>query len=189
MKVLHSKCQQIWKTQQWSHNWKMSVFIPIPKKGNPKECSDYRTVALISHTSREMLKILQARLQQYVNRELPDVQAIFRKARGIRDQTASIHRIIKKVREFQTNIYFCFIDQVKAFDCGSHTLWKILKEMGIPDRLTCTLRNVYPGHYLPQAFFPIQGLNRRHQHWQADSWPLGHWEAQFNRYSFPYSTF
>ena len=122
MKVLHSKCQQIWKTQQWSHNWKMSVFIPIPKKGNPKECSDYRTVALISHASRVMLKILQARLQQYVNHKLPDVQAGFRKARGIRDQIASIHWIVKKVREFQTNIYFCFVDYVKAFDCGSHTL-------------------------------------------------------------------
>ena len=96
MKVLHSICQQIWKTQQWPQDWKRSVFIPIPKKGNAKECSNYRTIALISHASKGMLKILQARLQQYVNRELPDVQAGFRKARGTRDQIASIHWIIEK---------------------------------------------------------------------------------------------
>ena len=96
-----------------------------------------------------MLKILQARLHQYVNRGLPDVQAGFRKGRGTRDQIANIRWIIEKAREFQRNIYFCFIDYIKAFDCGSHKLWKILKEMGIPDRLTCTLRNLYPGHILP----------------------------------------
>ena len=96
MKVLHSICQQIWKTQQWPQNWKRSVFIPIPKKGNAKECSNYRTIALNSHTSKVMLKILQARLQQYVNHELPDVQAGFRKGRGTRDQIANIHWIIKK---------------------------------------------------------------------------------------------
>ena len=100
VKVLHSRCQQIWKTQQWPQDWKRSVFIPIPKKGNAKECSNYRTIALISHTSKVMLKILQARLQQYVNRELPDVQAGLRKGRGIRDQTANIHWIIKKAMEF-----------------------------------------------------------------------------------------
>ena len=100
------------------------------KEGNAKECSNYRTVALISHASKIMLKILQARLQQYVNRELPDVQAGFRKARRTRDQIANIHRIIKKAREFQKNIYFCFIDYAKAFDCVDHNkLWKILKEM------------------------------------------------------------
>ena len=120
-------------------------FIPIPKKGNPKECSNYRTIALISHTSKVMLKILQARLQQYVNRELADVQAGFSKGRGTRDQTANICWIIEKAREFQKNIYFCFIDYAKAFDCVDHNkLWKILKEMGISDHLT-SLRNLYAG--------------------------------------------
>ena len=98
VKVLHSICQQIWKTQQWPQDWKRSVFIPIPKKGNPKEHSNYFTIALISHTSKVMLKILQARLQQYVNRELPDVQAGFRKGRGTRDHIARIHWIIEKAR-------------------------------------------------------------------------------------------
>ena len=101
VKVLHSICQQIWTTQQWPQDWKRSVFIPIPKKGNAKECSNYHTIAFITHTSKVMLKILQARLQQYVNRELPDVQAGFRKGRGTRDQIANICWIIKKAREFQ----------------------------------------------------------------------------------------
>ena len=100
VKVLHSICQQIWKTQQWLQDWKRSVFIPIPKKGNAKECSSYCTIALISHTSKIMLKILQATLQQYVNHEIPDVQAGFRKGRGTRDQIANISWIIKKAREF-----------------------------------------------------------------------------------------
>ena len=127
VKVLHSICQQIWKTQQWLHNWKRSVFIPIPKKGNAKECSNYRTIALISHASKLMLKILQVRVQQYMNYELPDVQPGFRKGRGTRNQIANIHCIIKKAREFQKNIYFCFIDYAKAFDCVDHNkLWKIL---------------------------------------------------------------
>ena len=104
------------------------------------------TVALISHASKVMLKILQARLQQYVNHELPDVQADFRKGRGIRDQTANIRWIMEKAREFQKNIYFCFLDYAKVFDCVDHDkLWKILKEMGIPDHLTCLLRNLYAG--------------------------------------------
>ena len=120
VKVLHSICQQIWKTQQWPQDWKRSVFIPIPKKGNAKECSNYRTIALISHASKVMLKILQARLQQYVNRELPDVQAGFRKGRGTRDQIANIRWIMEKAREFQKNIYFCFIDYAKAFDYVDH---------------------------------------------------------------------
>ena len=146
MKVLYSVCQQIWKTQQWPQNWKRSVFIPVPKKGNAEECSNYCTIALISHTSKVMLKILQARLQQYVNRELPDVQAGFRKGRRTRDQIANIRWIIEKAREFQKNIYFCFIDYAKAFDCVDHNkLWKILKEMEILDHLTCLLRNVYAG--------------------------------------------
>ena len=110
VKVLHSICQQIWKTQQWPQDWKRSVCIPIPKKGNAKECSNYHTVALISHASKVMLKILQARFQQYVNWELPDVQAGFRKGRGTRDQIANIYWIIEKSRELQKNINFCFID-------------------------------------------------------------------------------
>ena len=123
VKVLHSICQQIWITQQWPQDWKRSVFIPIPKKGNAKECSNYHTIALISHTSKVMLKILQARLQQYVNHEPPDVQAGFKKSRGTRDQIANTHWIIKKAREFQRNIYFCFIDSTKAFGCVSqHTM-------------------------------------------------------------------
>ena len=101
LKVLYSICQQIWKTQQWPQDWKRSVFIPIPKKSNAKECSNYRTIALISHTSKVMLKILQARLQQYMNREFPGVQAGFRKGRGTRDQIANIRWIIEKAREFQ----------------------------------------------------------------------------------------
>ena len=105
VKVLHSICQQIWKTQQWPQDWKKSVFIPIPKKGNVKECSNYRTIALISHASKVMLKILQARLQQYVNCELPDVQAGFRKGSRARDQVSNICWIIEKAREFQKNIY------------------------------------------------------------------------------------
>ena len=144
VKVLHSTCQQIWKTQQWPQAWKRSDFIPIPKKGNPKECSNYRTIALISHASKVMFKILQARLQQHVHCEIPDVQAGFRNTRGTRDQIASICWIIKKAREFQKNVYFCFIDYAKVFDCVDHNkLWKILKGMGIPDHLTCLLRNLY----------------------------------------------
>jgi len=110
VKELYSICQQIWKTQQWPENWKRSVFIPIPKKGNAKECSNYHKTALISHTSKVILKILQARFQQYINHELPDVQAGFRKGRGTRDQEPNIHWIIDKAREFQKNISFCFIN-------------------------------------------------------------------------------
>ena len=143
--MLHSICQQIWKTQHQPQDWKRLVFIPIPKKGNAKVCSNYRTIVLISHASKVMLKILQARLQQYVNRELPDVQAGFRKGRGTRDQIVNICWIIKKARELQKNIYF-FIDYTKAFDCVDHNkLWKILKETGIPDHLTWFLRNMYAG--------------------------------------------
>jgi len=116
----------------------------IPKKGNAKECSNYCKIALISHASKVMLKILQARLQQYVHSELPYIQVSFRKGRGTRDQIANIGWIIKKAREFQKNMYFCFIDYAKAFDCVDRSkLWKILKEMGIPDPLTCLLRNLY----------------------------------------------
>ena len=144
--MLHSICQQIWKTQQGPQDWKRSAFIPIPKKGNDKECSNYLTIALISHASKVMLKILQTRLQQYVNHELPDVQAGFSKGRGTRDQIANIRWIMEKAREFQKNVYFCFIDYAKKFDCVDHNkLWTILKEMGIPDHLTCLLRNHYAG--------------------------------------------
>ena len=120
MKVLHSICQQIWKTRQWPQDWKRSVFITISKKGNAKECSNYHTVALISHASKVVLKILQARLQQYVNRELPDVQVGFRKGRGTRDQIANIRWIMEKAREFQKNLLLCFIDYAKAFDSVDH---------------------------------------------------------------------
>ena len=117
--MLHSICQQIWKPHQWPQDWKRSVFIPIPKKGNARECSDYHTVVLISHTS----KILYARLQLYMNCELPDVQARLRKGRGTRGQIANMHWIIKKARESQKNIYFCFIDYINTFvwittNCG-----------------------------------------------------------------------
>ena len=146
MKVLHSICQQIWKTQQWPQDWKRSVFIPIPKRDNAKECSNYHTITLNSHASKLILKILQARLQQYMNREIPDVQAGFRKCRVTRDQIANIRWIIKKAKEFQKNICFCFIDYAKAFDCvDHHKLWKILQEIGMPDHLTCLLRNLYTG--------------------------------------------
>ena len=146
MKVLHSICQQIWKTQQLPQDWKRSVFISIPKKGNAKECSNYHKIAFISHTSGVMLRILQARLQQYVNHELPDVQAGFRKGRGTRDQIVNVCWIIEKAREFQKNIYFDFIDYANAFDCVDHNkLWEILKAMERPDHLTCLLRNLYAG--------------------------------------------
>ena len=118
-------------------------FHSNPKKGNAKECSNYCTVALISHASKVMLKILQARLHQYVNRELPDVQAGFRKGRGTRDQIANICWVIEKIREFPKNVYICFIDYAKAFDCvNDNKLWKIPQEMGIPDHHTCLLRSV-----------------------------------------------
>ena len=129
-------------------DWKRSVFIPIPKKGNAKKCSNYCTIALISHASKEMLKILQARLQQYMNHEIPDIQAGFRKDRGTRDQIANIRWIIEKARDFQKNIYFCFIDYAKAFDCVNHSeLWKILRDETItpldllPEKSVCRSRN------------------------------------------------
>ena len=141
VKVLHSICQQIWEAQQWQQDWKRSVFIPVPKKDNAKECPNYCTITLISHTSKVMLKILQARFQQYVNHELSDAQAGFRKGRGTRDQIASIHWIIQKQESSKKHNYFCFIDYAKAFDCVAHNkLWEILKEMRIPDHLTCLLR-------------------------------------------------
>ena len=141
VKVLHSICQQRWKTQQWPWDWKRSVFIPIPKKGNAKECSNYLTIALISHGSKVMFKILQARLQQYMNFQMFKLD--LEKTEGTRDQIANIRWIMEKAREFQKNIYFCFIDYAKVFDCVDHNkLWEILQEMGIPDHLICLLRNL-----------------------------------------------
>ena len=148
VKVLHSICQKIWKTQQWPQDWKRSVFIPIPKKGNAKEYSNYGTIALISHASKIILKILQVRLQLYMNHELPDVQAGVRNGRGTRDQIANIHWIIEKAREFHENIYFCFIDYAKAFDCvDCNNLWKILRDGTTrppdlpPEKSVCTSRS------------------------------------------------
>ena len=153
IKVLYPICQQIctqlcqhWKTQQWPQDWKSSILILISKKGSIKECSNYQTIAPISHASKVLLKLLQARLQHYVNWELPDVQAAFRKGRRTRDQIVNIRWITEKARGFQKNIYLCFIDYAKAFGCVDHNnLWKTLKEMGIPDCLTCLLRNLYAG--------------------------------------------
>ena len=125
VKVLHSICKQIWKTQQCPQDWKRSVFVPVPKKGSTKECSNYFTVAFISPTRKVKLKILHVRLQQYVNSELPDVQAGFRKGRGTRDQSANTHWIIEK-ELLQENIYFCVTDYTKAFDCVDHKkVWEI----------------------------------------------------------------
>ena len=126
--MLHSICQQIWRTQQWPQDYKRSVFIPIPRKSDAKECSNYCTIVLISHTSKVMLKILQARLQQYMNQELPDVQAEFRKGRGTKDQIGSNRWIIEKAREFQKNIYFWFIiDYASLWLCGSQQTGKFFK--------------------------------------------------------------
>ena len=134
--MLYSVCQQIWKIYQWPQVWKRSVFITVSKKGNAKGCLNYCTVALISHASKVILRILQARLQQYVNWEIPDWQAGFRKCRGIRDQIANILWIMGKARKLWKNV--CFIDYAKVFDCVDHNkLWKILKEMAVPDHFTC----------------------------------------------------
>ena len=139
-------CQQIWKTQQWPQDWKGTAFIPTPKKGNAKECSNYRKIALISYASKGTHKILQARLQQYVNWELPDVHVRFRKDRGTKDQIASIHCITGKSRELKKKKKVCFIDYTKASDCMDHNeLWKILKEVGILNHLICLLRSLYAG--------------------------------------------
>ena len=143
--MLHSICQHIWKTQQWPQDWKRSLFIPIPEKSNAKECSDYHTTAVISHTSKVMLKILQARLQQYVNRELPNVQAGFRKGRGTRDQIANIRWIIEKAREFKKKSTYALLAMPKTLTVWITINWKILKEMGIPDHLTCLLWKLYAG--------------------------------------------
>ena len=144
VKVLHSVCLHIWKIQQWPQDWKRSVFILIPKKGNAKDCSHYCTIALISHASNVQNSPSQA--SAICEPWTSDVQAGFRKGRGTRDQIANICWIVEKAREFQKNIYFCFIDYAKSFDSVDHNkLWKLLKDMGIPDHLTCLLRNLYTG--------------------------------------------
>ena len=144
--MLHSTCQQIWKTQQWPQDWKRSVFMPIPKKGNDKGCLNYHTVALISHASKVTLKILQVKLQQYTNQELSDVQVGFRKGRGTTEkncQHAFDHRKGKEIPEKTSN--FSSLTRLKPLNVWITTNWKILKEMGIPDFLTCLLRNLYAG--------------------------------------------
>ena len=169
VKVLHSIGQQIWKIQQWPQDCKRSIFIPIPKKVNAKECSNYHTIVLISHASKVMLNILQARLQQYMNRELLDVQAGLRKGRGTRDQIANIHWIIEKAREFQRKSTSALFDYAKVFDCVNHNkLWKILQEMEIPDHLTCLLRNLYAG----------QEATVRTGHGTTDRFQIGKGECQ-----------
>ena len=140
--MLHSVCQQIWKTQQWPQDGKRSVFILIPKKGNAKECSHYHTIALISHASKLMLKILQTSLQQYVN-WLPYFQDGFLKGRGTRDQITNIRWIIEKAREFQKNIYFCFIDYAKSSHCVDHNYGKFFKRWEY--QLIWLWRNLYAG--------------------------------------------
>ena len=145
VKVLHSICQQIWKTQQWPQDWKRSVFILIPKKGNAKEFSIYHTTALISHANQVMLKILQARFQQYMNCELPDVQAGLRKGRGTRDQIANICWIIKKAKVTEKHLFLLYWLRQSLDWVDNNKLWKTVQEMGIPDHLTYLLRNQYAG--------------------------------------------
>ena len=144
--MLHSIYQQVWKTQQWLQDWKRSVFIPLPKKDNAKECSNYRTIELISHANKVMLKILQTRLQPYVKWELSDVQAGFRKSEEPEIKLPTSVESSKKQENSRKKLYFCFTDYIKAFDCVDHNkLWKILKEMGMLDNFTCLLRNLYVG--------------------------------------------
>ena len=158
IKVLDSICQKIWKTQQCPQDQKRSVFIPIPKNGSPKECSNYHASVFISHASKVLLKILQARLQQFVNWKISVVQSGFRKGRGTRDQLANIHQIIEKANKFQKNIYFCFTGYIKAFNCVDHNkLWKILKETGIRPP------------YLP----PVKPISRSRSNSQNRTWNNG----------------
>ena len=146
VKVLHSICQQIWKIQLWPQAWKRSVFVPIPKKGNAKECSNYCTILLISHASKVMLKILQARLQNVWTVNFQMFKLVLEKAEEPEIKLPTSVGPLKKQESSRKNIYFCFIDYAKAFDCVDHNkLWKILQEMGIPDHLTCLLRNLYAG--------------------------------------------
>ena len=146
--MLHSICQQIWKTQQWSQDWKRSVFFPVAKEENDKDCWDYHTIAFISHAGKVMLKILQVRFQQYVNWELPDVQAGFRERQ--RNQRSNCQHPLDHRKNIGKNVYFCFIDYSQTFDCVDHNKsWKILQEMGTPNHLTCLLQNLYAGQEAP----------------------------------------
>ena len=145
MKVLHSICQQIWKTQHWPQDWKRSVFIPIPKKGNAKGGSNYHTIALISHASKVMLKILQARLQQYMNCELPNVKLVFKKAGEPEIKLPISTGSSKKQGNSRKTSTSASLTRLKPLTVWITTNWKILKEMGIPDHLTCHLRNLYAG--------------------------------------------
>ena len=162
MKALHSICQQIWKNQQWSQDWKRSVFTPIPKKGNAKECSNYRTIALISHASKVMLKILQARLQQYTNHELPDVQAGFRKDRGTRDQIATVGSSKKQENTRKTSAS-ALLTMPKPLNMWITTNCGKCLEMRISDHLTCLLRNLYAG----------QEATVRNEHGKTDWFQIG----------------
>ena len=153
-------------------DWKRSVFISIPKKGNAKECSNYCTIALVSHASKVMLKILQARLQQYVTHELPDVQAGFRKGRGTRDQIANICWIMEKNQSFRKKTLFLLNDYAKAIDCVDHNkLWKILKEMGILDHLTCLEK-------------PVCRSGSNSQNWAWNNRLVSNWEPERSAYRF-----
>ena len=159
--MLHSVCQQIWKTQQWPQDWKRLVFIPILKNGNAKECSDYHTIELISHASKVMLRILQAMLQQSLKQELPDVQAGCQRGRRTRNQVANIYWIMEKARVFQKNI--CFFDYAKAFVWITTSCGKFLK-LWVPDHLSCLLRNLYEGQ---------EAMVRRTRHGTTDWFQIG----------------
>ena len=144
VKILTKLCQKIWTTKSWPKDWTRSVFVTLPKKGDLQECSNYRTIALISHASKILLKIIQNRIAAIVERELPDVQAGFRKGRGTRDQIANLRWIMEKTREYQKDIYLCFIDYTKAFDCVDHDkLWACLKQMGVPEHIEQLIRALY----------------------------------------------
>ncbi|CAF1550752.1 unnamed protein product [Rotaria magnacalcarata] len=144
VKILTKLCQQMWKTQKWPQDWKTSLLIPIPKNGNAKDCSNYRTIALISHASKIMLKIIQRRLEPFLEREMPVTQAGFRKGSGTRDQIANLRWLMEKAREYQKEFYLCFIDYSKAFDCVDHEkLWSVLLEMGVPKHLIILMKNLY----------------------------------------------
>ncbi|XP_064123393.1 uncharacterized protein LOC135227268 [Loxodonta africana] len=143
LKVLTHLCQEIWKTASWPTDWKRSIFMPIPKKGDPTECGNYRTISLISHASKILLKIIQKRLQQYINGELPEIQAGFRRGRGTRDIIADVRWILGESREYRKDVYLCFIDYAKAFDCVDHNkLWMALR-MGVSEHLIVLMRNLY----------------------------------------------
>ncbi|XP_049756696.1 ankyrin repeat domain-containing protein 29 isoform X2 [Elephas maximus indicus] len=144
LEVLTRLCQEIWKIASWPTDWKRSIFMPLPKKGDPTKCGNYRTISLISHASKILLKIIQKRLQQRIDRELPEIQAGLRRGRGTRDIIADVRWILAESREYQKDIYLCFIDYAKAFDCVDHNkLWITLQRMGIPEHLIVLMRNFY----------------------------------------------